>query len=69
MKKTSVDPEVSLNILKDPAHRLEDAIRPNVILPAGLSATRKDYLYRSVRPYVRPQYQDVTCPAPAAIEE
>ena len=40
-----------------------------VILPAGLSATRKDYLYRSVRPYVRPQYQDITCPAPAAIEE
>ena len=69
VKKTSVDPEVSVSILKHPAHRFDDARRPDVILPAGLSATRKDYLYRSVRPYVRPQYQDITCPAPAAIEE
>ena len=55
VKNTSVDPEVSVIILKHPAHRFDDARRPDVILPAGWSATRKDYLYRSVRPYVRPR--------------
>ncbi|XP_060558826.1 uncharacterized protein LOC132719099 [Ruditapes philippinarum] len=36
---------------------------PEVIQPAGLSRTRREYLYRNVRKYVRPAYQDAACPA------
>ncbi|XP_060586046.1 uncharacterized protein LOC132741792 [Ruditapes philippinarum] len=35
---------------------------PDSIQPAGLSRQRREYLYRHVRKYVRPAYQDETCP-------
>ncbi|KAH3798172.1 hypothetical protein DPMN_151762 [Dreissena polymorpha] len=47
-------------ILKDPAG---DATRPDVVPAANISPARKAYLYKSVRPYVRPAYQDSICPA------
>lgn len=49
-------------ILKDPAFRFGDATRPDVVPAGGLSPARQAYLYKSVRPYVRPAYQDSICP-------
>ena len=37
---------------------------PAVILPSDLTRDRKQYLYEHVRPFVTPQYQDITCPQP-----
>lgn len=37
---------------------------PNIIPPAGLSQERKKYLYEQIRPHVRPEFQDITCPHP-----
>ncbi|KAJ8302403.1 hypothetical protein KUTeg_021390 [Tegillarca granosa] len=41
---------------------------PEVIYPAGLSRDRQQYLYSSVRPYVRSAYKDITCPSPVEEE-
>lgn len=38
--------------------------RPPVVQPAGMSHERQKYLYNNVRQYVRPAFQDRTCPAP-----
>ena len=35
---------------------------PPLIPPAGLTDERRKYLYEQIRPFVSPQYQDVTCP-------
>ena len=35
---------------------------PRVIPPAGLSHDRAHYLYTQIRPFISPQYQDITCP-------
>ena len=37
---------------------------PSVISPAGLTEERKRYLYHEIRPFVSPQFQDITCPSP-----
>ena len=37
---------------------------PEVIPQAGLTADRKKYLYVEIRPFVTPEYQDITCPPP-----
>ena len=37
---------------------------PDILPAAGLSKQRQTYLYKTVRPFVRPQFQDSTCPAP-----
>ncbi|KAJ8308706.1 hypothetical protein KUTeg_013580 [Tegillarca granosa] len=39
--------------------------RPDPVTPKGLSRDRQKYLFKSVRPYVRPMFQDITCPAPS----
>ena len=33
-----------------------------VISPGSITEERKKYLYEQIRPFVFPQYQDVTCP-------
>ena len=61
--KTASDaPEVEIPVLR-PRARFPDGMPP-VIPAAGLSGQRQQYLYKSVRPFVRKQYQDVTCPPP-----
>ena len=42
---------------------------PAVMRPGGLSVERANYLFKTVRPYVRPRYQDKTCPEPRGREE
>ncbi|KAJ8319920.1 hypothetical protein KUTeg_001507 [Tegillarca granosa] len=41
---------------------------PEVIYSAGLYKDRQQYLFPSVRPYVRPAYKDITCPPPVEEE-
>ena len=60
--KTNRDaPETSYNILRRADFTFDGAM-PLVIQPGGLSETRRQYLYKSVRPFVRPRFQDITCP-------
>jgi hypothetical protein len=37
---------------------------PRSLSPAGLSQERQQYLYTQIRPFVRPDFQDITCPSP-----
>ena len=41
---------------------------PTEIAPAGMSRERSEYLFRKVRPFVRPRCQDLLCP-PTQTEE
>ncbi|KAJ8317541.1 hypothetical protein KUTeg_005445 [Tegillarca granosa] len=59
--------ETSVSILKVGA--VIDGSKPDPIPAAGLSQERAKYLYRVVRPFVRPQYQDSLCPRPNNISE
>jgi hypothetical protein len=56
--------EKTINILKAAAFRFQDTSRPPAVDAAGLSQQRKQYLFKTVRQYVRPEFQDETCPAP-----
>ena len=56
--------EVQISIFKRgvTAEKVRSTSLPNVIPAAGLSRDRAEYLYTQVRPFVRPAYQDITCP-------
>ncbi|KAH3727961.1 hypothetical protein DPMN_053907 [Dreissena polymorpha] len=60
-KKATDRPEEVFFIMKD---REIPSAEPCLILPAGLSKNRVKYLYRTVRGFVRPCYQNITCPIP-----
>ncbi|XP_053392013.1 uncharacterized protein LOC128554725 isoform X2 [Mercenaria mercenaria] len=57
--------ETTVNVLRfqDRVFPADDL--PTVIPAHGLTRERQDYLYKAVRPYVRPMHQDSTCPAPS----
>jgi len=42
------------------------SVRPDPFAPTGMSLERLQELYTSVRPYVREQFRDITCPNPSA---
>lgn len=66
--KESVDSEeTSVSIMKSPIS--DPHARPILITPPGLSRDRQTYLYRNVRPYVRPLHQEEVCPTPTDLEE
>ncbi|KAH3733932.1 hypothetical protein DPMN_040371 [Dreissena polymorpha] len=60
-KKAMDQPEEEFFIMK---HMELPSVEPCLIKPAGLSENRVKYLYITVRPFVRPCYQDITCPTP-----
>ncbi|KAJ8313350.1 hypothetical protein KUTeg_009136 [Tegillarca granosa] len=62
LKKSSSGVETKINILRVPNHRFTCIKRPDVVRPSGLSESRRQYLFTSVRPYVRATHQDDTCP-------
>ena len=66
LRKGADDEEVSVQLLRCGVDTGSDLFktRPAPVQPAGLSQQRQTYLYRNIRPYVRPMYQDATCPAP-----
>ena len=41
---------------------------PPVLIPAGLSIDRAQYLHNDVRPFVRPEFRDTLCPSPAGLD-
>ena len=44
--------------------KVRNAGLPRSLSPAGLSQERQQYLYTQIRPFVRPDFQDITCPSP-----
>ena len=58
----STEREISIFKKGITAAKVQKAKLPTAILPAGLTRERQEYLYKEVRPYVRPEYQDITCP-------
>lgn len=56
--------EIKVNILRDKRYCFTSASRPAVVNAHGLTQERQRYLYHTVRPYVRPVFQDKTCPVP-----
>lgn len=38
---------------------------PSIVLPKGLSQERKEYLFREVREFVKPECRDLVCPQPS----
>jgi hypothetical protein len=65
MQETLESTPVEFNLLKVAPTQVP-SVRPDTVQPAGLSFERQQELYTRVRPYVREQFQDVTCPAPPA---
>ncbi|XP_060601134.1 uncharacterized protein LOC132754508 isoform X3 [Ruditapes philippinarum] len=63
MVKESCDKaEETFSIMKSNNFQFERGHLPQVLQPGGMSAARRRYLYSTVRPYVRPIFQDETCP-------
>ena len=67
VKERSDGVEVSKTILRKNV-AIQRGERPSVIPEGGLSHQRATYLYRFLRPLVREEYRDVTCP-PVDTEE
>lgn len=47
-----------------PPSSFKKDVLPEIIEPVGLSKDRKNYLYKQIRPYIRPKYKDLMCPKP-----
>ena len=53
-----------IDLRRDAAFQFVDVAPPPVVVAPGLSTTRRQYLFKTVRPFVREAFQDLTCPAP-----
>ena len=62
VKETADSEEQKINILKMPGFRFGGTNSPEIIQPKGMSRARLEYLYNTVRPFVRPAFQDAICP-------
>ncbi len=51
-------------ILKGPAAELSIAKMPNMLSRGGITEERQLYLYKEIRQFVAPDFQDELCPAP-----
>ena len=58
----STEREISIFKKGITAAKVQKAKLPSAIFPAGLTRERQEYLYKEVRPYVKSEYQDITCP-------
>ena len=64
--KERIDKEEKRICLKKMGTVVFDATHlPEQIIPPGLSRERQLYLYKTVRPYVRPAHQEALCPTPS----
>lgn len=59
----SEEKKLSLRKIGSPQFKATDI--PALLHPAGMTRERQHYLYRNVRPYVRPAHQEDLCPTPA----
>jgi hypothetical protein len=62
VKERSGSPELRVQLMRRNIQTVPHDVFPDPIAPAGISRARQDYLFRHVRPYVRPAFQDITCP-------
>ncbi|XP_078328084.1 uncharacterized protein LOC144623518 [Crassostrea virginica] len=66
-QKTSGGIVEKIAILKDQEFSFDEIRRPAVLPASGLSESRLRYLFSHVRPYVRPAFQEETCPDPSEV--
>ena len=66
-QKTSGGIVEKIAILKDQGFSFDEIRRPAVLPASGLSESRLRYLFSHVRPYVRPAFQEETCPDPSEV--
>ena len=60
----SEDNEQLFDLRRRVGHQFADAAPPPIVEAPGLSNSRQNYLFKSVRPFVRAAFQDETCPPP-----
>ena len=63
MKKSVDDNEQQVSLLKDDQALFRYNVLPEEIGPGGLSRERTKYLHDNIRPYVRLDCRDKTCPS------
>jgi hypothetical protein len=56
--------EKEICLRKNGSPSFDPAVLPEILHPVGLTRERQQYLYRNVRPYVRPAQQESLCPTP-----
>ena len=60
-------PFTEFNLLKTKTEGICEEIRTLSILvltPPPLDYKRQEYLYQNIRPFVKDEYKDITCPRP-----
>ena len=64
VKEGISDQEIAVSLLRPTTDisKMSAADLPSEILPAGLTAERKEYLFKSIRNHVTPQFRDELCP-------
>ena len=63
-KESVSSPEQSFMLLKRNVILPSSTTLPNEINPDGLTAERKNYLYREIRQFCKPGTEDLVAPAP-----
>ncbi|XP_033121769.1 uncharacterized protein LOC117120796 [Anneissia japonica] len=68
VREFASSPEQEICIFRQKKKRVNivDNVLPDIMTPPGLSMKRQIYLNRFIRPYVRPEIQDLVCPEPDA---
>lgn len=61
---SSEDNEQQIDLRRDAAFQFVDVAQPSVVVAPGFSTTRRQNLFKTVRPFVREAFQDLTCPTP-----
>ena len=63
-KKTVTSPPTTVQILKVDAHQLSAAELPQLLPRGGMTQDRSQYLFKEIREFVPPAFQDDLCPLP-----
>jgi len=64
LKRVTFAPEQSLMLLKNPAILPPTSRLPAKAIPTGLSQDRKQYLFRDIRQFCKPDTEELVAPAP-----
>ena len=67
VQKVANGPFTEFNLLKTKKADIFEEIRALSILvltPPPLDYKRQEYLYQNIRPFVKDEYKDITCPGP-----
>ena len=61
-KRSFADAEETFSILKTSKEALQSAGLPSILPAGGLSQERQTYLFKEIRQFVAPAFQDELCP-------